>query len=152
MLRIMETRFVLVTVAMPVVVIVSMLMVVTVFVIVRVLMPVVVFMTVVMGVVMLVTVLVMLMFAALIVLMFVFVFFAHGFAFPSLKFDFSSRIGITDKARQARNVPAALKSFTRPSYPIRPVPFKINVSATDSLESPVCISTSERGRDRIEET
>lgn len=153
MLWIMETRFVLVPVAMPVVVIVSMLMVVTVFVIVRVLMPVVVvvFMTLMMGMVMLVTVLVMLMFAALIVLMFVFVFFAHGFAIPSLKFDFSSRIGITDKARQARNVPAALKSFTRPSYPIRPVPFKINVSATDSLESPVCISTSERGRDRIEE-
>ena len=152
MLRIMETRFVLVTVAMPVVVVGFMLMVVTVFVIVRVLMPVVVFMTVVMGMVMLVTVLVMLMFVALIVLMFVFVFFAHNFAIPSLKFDFSSRIGITDKARQARNVPAALKSFTRPSYPIRPVPFKINVSATDSLESPVCISTAERGRDRIEET
>jgi len=120
-----------------------------VFVIVRVLMPVVVvvFMTVVMGVVMLVAVIVL-----VIMLMFVFVFFAHGFAIPSLKFYFSSRIGITDKARQARNVPAALKSFTRPSYPIRPVPFKINVSATDSLESPVCISTSERGRDRIEET
>src|SRR5437016_5379135 len=128
MLRIMETRFVLVPVGMPVVVFV--------------------FMTVVMGVVMLVTVLVMLMFVALIVLMFVFVFFAHGFAIPSLKFDFSSRICIADTARQARNVPAALKSFTRPSYPIRPVPFKINVSATDSLESPVCISTSERGRER----
>jgi len=149
MLRIMDMRFVLVPVAMPLIVIVSMLMVVTVFVIVRVLMPVVVvvFMTVVMGVVMLVAVIVL-----VIMLMFVFVFFAHGFAIPSLKFDFSSRIGITDKARQARNVPAALKSFTRPSYPIRPVPFKINVSATDSLESPVCISTSERGRDRIEET
>src|SRR4029077_163184 len=70
--------------------------------------------------------------------------------FAEIRFFFA--IGITDKARQARNVPAALKSFTRPSYPIRQVPFKINVSATDSLESPVCISTSERGRDRIEET
>jgi len=62
-----------------------------------------------------------------------------------MKFDFSSRICITDKARQQRNVPANHKSFTWPSYPIRPVPFKVNSSPLASLEAPWRISALGRG-------
>ena len=46
-----------------------------------------------------------------------------------MKFDLSSPICIPDSWRQARNVPGNHKSFTWPSYPIRPVPFKVNTSS-----------------------
>jgi hypothetical protein len=144
----MKMSFVPVAVAMPVFVIVSMLMVVTmlvimrvlvamimpmnVLVIVRVLMSVFVFMTLVVLVLV-----IMLMFVAVIVLvimlMFVFVFFAHDFAIPSTKF-IDLRAYITDSSSK-RNVPADLKFSSCPSYPIRPVPFKVIASPSASLGS-----------------
>ena len=98
-LRIMEMSLVPMPVAMRVFVVMVVTVAVTMFAIVRVLMRVfvVVFMTVMMSMVifvavlvlvtMLVTVLVMLMFVSVTVLMLAFVFFAHGFTIPSLKFD-----------------------------------------------------------------
>jgi hypothetical protein len=161
-LRIIEMSFVPVPAAMPMFVIGSMIMVVIMFVVVSVfvtllvvmIMPmnvlviVSVFMTVVMSVVMSVAVLVMLMFVSVIVFMvvFMFVLLAHGFVIPSNEIRFIFAHLYYRWARQARNAPADLKFSTRPSYPIRPVPFKINVSPTASLESPVYFYTGTRAR------
>ena len=130
----------LVPMAMPMFVIVVMVMAMGVLVIVCVLMRVfvVVFMTVMMSMVMfmavlvlvtmLVAVLVMLMFVSVIVLMFAFVFFAHGFI-PSNQNSIYLPIYIASRRRQHTTIPTDLKSSTSPSYPIRPVPFKVNTSS-----------------------
>jgi hypothetical protein len=164
----MKMSFVPVAVAMPVFVIVSMLMVVTMLVIMRVLvamiMPMnmlvivrvlmsvfmVVFVTVTLAVLVLRTMLIMLMLVAVTMLMFVFGFFAHDFAIPSLKFVFSSRICITDKGSASAQCSGRSQVLYSAKLSYKTSPLQGNCITISFLGEPWDSSTA--GRESIGKT